>query len=95
MVTKQRKAINREIGVLLKPIYFDQIPLDDLMDVIKKHGFLVVDEAGDPWQGFLCGREGNAVFDIISIDGKKAKYCLILQWYKMPSGKYEIVSYVG
>lgn len=95
MVTKQRKSINREIGSLLKPIYFDQIPLGDLDTIIRKHGFMVVDEEGSPWSGFLCGREGTAVFDIHSLDGKLAKYRLVLQWYKMPSGRYEITSYVG
>jgi len=95
MVTKQRKAINREIGKLLKPIYFNQIPLGDLDDIIRKHGFLIVDEEGNPWSGFLCGRDGTALFDIVSLAGQMAKYKLVLQWYKMPSGRYEITSYVG
>ena len=44
MVTKQRKAINRDIGALLNPIYFDQF-LGHIMDIIKSHGFLVVDQS--------------------------------------------------
>jgi hypothetical protein len=97
MVTKQRKAINKEIGKFLKPIYFPQIPLDALFDIIETHGFLVVDEEGNRWSGFLCGREGIVYFDIVSkYDRKPAKYRLNLQWYKMDhSGNYEITAYVG
>ena len=95
MVSIQRKRINREIGILLKPIYFNEIPLGKIDDIIRKHGFFVADEEGNPWSGFLCGREGTVRFDIYSIEGKLSKYGLSLQWYKMNSGRYEITSYVG
>ena len=33
---------------------------------IENHGYLVVDEEHNRWSGFLCGREGQAMFDILS-----------------------------
>ena len=96
MITKEKNKINREIGKVVKPIYFDEIPLGQMFDIIKDHGYQVVDEAGEPWSGFLCGREGTFWADIMSLTTQKlSKYRLILQWYKMPSGRYEVISYVG
>ena len=96
MVAKERLKINREIGQLLKPIYFREIPLGQMFDIVEKHGYQVVDEEGNRWGGFLCGREGTANFDILSLtDRKHSKYGFNLQWYKMESGRYEVIAYVG
>jgi hypothetical protein len=95
MNMREKNKINRDLGKVLKPIYFDQIPLGDIFDTIKSHGYVVVDEAGEPWSGFICGREGRATFDIVSQNGVASKYGLQLSWYKMPSGRYEVISYVG
>lgn len=98
MVAAEKKAINREIGKLLKPIYFHEIPLEDLMDICERNGYRVVDEEGNRWQGFLCGREGTVYFDLNNGLSKKpvANAKLALQWYKMEvSGRYEVTAYVG
>jgi hypothetical protein len=83
-----RNRINRE----LKPFngYFDAIPLSDIFDVIRRHSGEPVQEDGTPWSGFLCGTEGTA---IIGISGFRS--CLRIDWYKMPSGRYEVVVYVS
>jgi len=97
MVAREKNKINRELGKVLKPIYFDQIPLDDIFDVIRHNGYLVVDEEGNSWSGILCGREATVFFDLNNGLSKtpvpNAKLCL--QWYKMQSGRYEITAYVG
>lgn len=99
--------INREFGKLLKPIYFTSIPLGDLMDICEKYGVIVIMEDYRRWSGLLVGREGTVYFDLADKKSeteykgdivytsifKNAR--LALQWYKMPSGKYEITSYVG
>ncbi len=97
MVARERVKINKEIGKLLKPIYFREIPLADMFDIIEKNGYQVVDEEGNRWAGFICGREGTVIFDIVNLYTRKpAKYGLNLQWYKMDySGNYEVTSYVG
>jgi hypothetical protein len=96
MVAKEKRAINKDIGKILQPnVYLNEIPLDDLMDVCSHHGYLVVDEEGNRWSGFLCGREGMVYFDLSNgfTIVKNAKLCL--QWYKMQSGRYEVIAYVG
>ena len=51
----------------------------------------VLDEDNTPLDGVLfCGAEGRAVFAL-----KDSKYGLLMSWYRMESGRYEIVSYVG
>ncbi len=97
MVTKERKRINTQIGRFLKPIYFRQIPLDDLFNILEEHGYQAVDEEGNRWNGFLCGRDGVVYFDIVDLNTRQeAKYRLNLQWYKMDyTGNYEITAYVG
>ncbi len=96
MKTTERKKVNRAIGEVVKPIYFEAIPLQDLFDTIESFGYLVVDEEHNPWTGFLCGAEGTVCFDILDKDtGKLDKSNLLLQWYTMPSGRYEITAYVA
>jgi hypothetical protein len=59
------------------------------------------------WSGLLIGKEGTIYFDLADMKSAKDYHGdtvytsvfknarLALQWYKMPSGKYEITSYVG
>lgn len=71
--------------------YFDLIPLDEIFSIVESfEGLQVVDEAGEAWSGFLCGESGQAHFKITN-----AKFYLHLSWYRMPSGRYEIVAYVS
>jgi hypothetical protein len=56
----------------------------------------VVDEEHNCWSGFLCGREGQAMFDILSKEtGKLDNSNLMLSWYTMASGRYEVLAYVA
>jgi hypothetical protein len=38
----------------------------------------------------LCGEQGRCTFDIEGV-----KFHLFLSWYQMPSGRYEITTYVS
>ena len=97
-----RKKINAE----LHPIgakYHNQIPFGDISDILKKYGLVVLQEDRTKWSGFLTGRDGNDTFDLgyaessdddgqyTVIDNSR----LVMSWYKMSSGRYEIVVYVG
>lgn len=86
---KLRKAANKA----LKPLngYFDEIPLDAIFYAVKDTIGQVIQEDGRPWEGFLCGEEGSAYFDIEDFRYGKLR----LNWYKMPSGRYEIVTYIS
>ena len=66
MKVAEKKKVNKAVGVVVAPTYFNEIPLADIMGAIENHGYLVVDEEHNRWSGFLCGREGQAMFDILS-----------------------------
>jgi hypothetical protein len=96
MKVAEKKKVNKAVGVIVDPTYFSEIPLAGIMDAIENHGYLVVDEEHNRWSGFLCGREGQAMFDILSREtGKLDNSSLRLSWYTMPSGRYEVLAYVA
>lgn len=91
--TNIRKAINKALAALGN--YHDSIPLQQIFDALKAHNVIVVDEAGEPWSGLLCGRDSHTTFDL-QLDGAPVKNAaLFLSWYKMPSGRYEITVYLS
>jgi hypothetical protein len=73
------------------PTYSNEIPLDDIFQIVKENGGLVVQEDGTPWSGILCGEKGNCN---LKVEGFK-NVGLSISWYKMSKGRYEIVSYVS
>lgn len=97
MYAATRKQINNKLYNMGS--YHPAIPLSDIDNVLKAHGYELVDEDGMPLSCLLCGENSHCTFDIGAIAGDvyprvKADYCLQLSWYKMPSGRYEIVAYV-
>lgn len=85
----EKRHINKELNALGKN-YFPSIPLNLIFAIVENHADIVVQEDGRPWSGFLLGDDSHTVFQI-----RNRKYFLHLSWYKMPSGNYEIVSYVS
>lgn len=85
-----KTLVQREISKVVKPTYFDEIPLYDLFQAVSKHGGLVVQEDGSEWSGILCGEQGQTSFTIFGVRGL---HYLNVSWYKMPSGRYEVVAY--
>ena len=99
-----RKKINRELTAL--PNYHEGIPLEIIEEILKKYNLLLLQEDYTPWSGFITGREGQADFTLGYFDtayeqnGLTAytpieNAALIMTWYKMQSGKYEIVTYIS
>lgn len=84
---------NQAVGNSLREIsgqYHAGIPIGKILDSVRSQGFEPVQEDGTPWEGMLTGAEGRA-----SIDLKGSKKALHVQWYKMPSGKYEVNAYLN
>ena len=78
---KARNLVNRELHGIGN--YHPFIPVETIDTILVKHGFHAMEEA------IYCGREGRCS-ELIG------DYSYIsLTWYKMESGKYEIVSYVS
>ena len=106
---KDRKRVNKQIHVFTKPIYFDTIPLDGLFSILQNEGIVVIMEDNREWQGFLCGESADVNFVLADQTKPETpdwgseftvynhvieNVELRLTWYRMPSGRYEIVAYL-
>jgi len=99
-----RKKINRELISLEN--YHVGIPLEIIENILKKYNLLLLQEDNTPWSGFITGAEGQATFTLGYFDtayeqnGLTAytpieNAALVMTWYKMQGGKYEIVTYIS
>ena len=101
---KEKRQVNIKIHGITTG-YHDKIPLQDLFDALAEIGVHAVQEDGTPWKGMLIGgaecgdeRTHNQVvnFDLVrTADNSGLNNALYLSWCKMPSGRYEVVSYVS
>jgi hypothetical protein len=82
-LAKDTKWVNRVLAEMTTNVYHDSVPLDKVNQALHCHGF---DEL-EPM--LLCGREGRLHENV----GRNR--WLALTWYKMESGRYEVVAYVS
>jgi len=81
--------------------YYDEIPMESIRNAIKQFGYTTIQEDNTEWAGWLTGESGNEYFQLGTNFNKEGFYepvvnaQLALSWYKMPSGKYEITTYIG
>jgi hypothetical protein len=94
MDTKTKHKINRKLYDMTFNTYFDSIPLDTITAILAESTVDIVDEAGNKWEGLLLGRSSNTTFALRECT-KILRCVLWLSWYRMPSGRYEIVVYVS
>ena len=80
----------------------DKIPLNDIDKMLRQYGYLLVNEDGTEWSGFLTGREGRANIDIgVFSSPKDGMYpmvgnaMLVLTWHKFATGRWEVVAYIS
>jgi hypothetical protein len=86
---------NKLISKLVTNVYFNNIPLDDIFKILAQFGIIAIQEDGTTWSGFLTGSSGQADFDL-GWEGRPIRNAVLrLSWYRMPSNRYEIVSYVA
>lgn len=101
----ERSKLNRKISKILKPTYFDKIPLEDIFDVLEEHGLVPLQEDNTYWSGILAGGVKKTEQMTINLGWKDTEQnkqyqpvsnaMLSLSYYKMPkSGKYEVIAYV-
>ena len=101
-----RNTLNNGIHPITQG-YHDQIPLNDIFNILSQNNIQAVQEDGTPWTGFLmgnaeCGSDEAASqrvhFDLAfrSENGLVpiTNASLFLSWCTMQSGKYEINAYV-
>jgi hypothetical protein len=106
--TPMKKKINTQIRKAI-PTYSPEIPLQDIEDILKNFGLLILQEDFTPWSGMLTGADAQANFEMAYFDSAYQRddmtfYVpienagLMLSWYKMESmesSRYEIVTYVA
>ena len=92
-----KKQVNKKLYSLYSGRYFEAIPLDQIFGILKDVDYTPLQEDGRPWDGLLCGTEGQVYFDLGHSENLKLdkSALLAMSWYKMPSGRYEIISYVS
>jgi len=102
MKAKERNKIGKAINSLMSSIgnggWFKDIPISEIDTILKLYGYRLVNEDLTNLECLLCGREGNAIFQIapINID-EFCKYQLSMSWYKSDGKKqypYDVVAYL-
>ncbi len=75
--------------------YWPEIPIKDIIDGLKAMHIDLVNEDGTPFSALFMGENGRASIDL-TYHGQPIKNSMLyITWHKMPSGKYEIVAYLG
>lgn len=85
-----RNRTNKALYRLTYNSYFDAIPLDTILAIVRDNIGEVVDEDGSSLSVILCGDNSRTRFHIAGFPAY-----LHLAWYKMQSGHYEVTAYVG
>lgn len=78
---KYRNRINKQLDNLCRNNYFQSIPLKDIAAILAPFELKIED-------GIYCG-DGETYEEV----GHGVWFRM--SWYKMPSGRYEIVAYVS
>lgn len=91
-----RNKINDAFSSKNFGIYFGKIPFDKIDDILKKYDLMLVQEDGTPWEGIISGESGKTTIDVARISDNviMKNTSLFLSWYKMDSGKFELIIYL-
>lgn len=98
MTRKEIQKINKELKEFNN--YYSIIPLKEINIKLKENGLILIQEDNTEWSGFLCGDNSQTTFIVGRYIGESETYepikntMLSLSWYKMESGRYEIVTYL-
>ena len=70
-----------------------------IFSLLQKHGIIAVQEDGTKWSGFLSGAKGEAKIDLAIKKGNMThpakNAMLVINWYKMPTGKFELTTRIS
>lgn len=106
MDSKTKKKVSRALQAAVPESYTEGIPIERLDEALRSEGYLLVQEDGTPWSGMLFGADSQALFRVGELGTERSvngldmystveNTALSVSWYKMPSGKYEIVHYMS
>lgn len=90
-----RKKLNKKITEFTSGVYFDSIPIEKLSKILESEGVTAINEDGTPLNVVFCGSDSECEIEL-ALDGKAVLNSILrLSWYRMQSGRFEIVSYVS
>lgn len=103
MPPRIRTKLNKILSTILKPTFFQDIPLNEIAEALKSAGVVMVQEDGTEWQGMLLGSRSRSQFEIAPLESKTAEgfytpytnAALVLQWERMGSGRIEVIGYIS
>ncbi len=90
LVREARTALRRandNLHRVLKPTYFRSIPLDTIYNAVESAGLTINPEEREC---ILVGRQSRAHWSL-TYRGIPVRPALWVSWYKMESGRYEVI----
>lgn len=98
-----KRQLQKIVADILKPNFFDKIPLQQISDAFKSLNVRMLQEDGSDWSGLLLGGKDcgdprasdQRVTIPLAYAGQMLKAYLILSWCRMPSGKTEVTGYIS
>jgi hypothetical protein len=78
-------------------MYHKSVPLEGVFNVLKSNGLIPIQEDKTEWAGLLCGAEGNTNINLkcSNCNLEISNSMLVLSWYKMTSGNFEVNAYIS
>jgi hypothetical protein len=103
----EKRKVNNQLHHLMKPTYFDDIPLDSIFKLLKANGLVPIMEDGTEWEGMLIGASSHAMIELGYLNqgtlgnNEIMTYVpienagLSISWHKMGSGRWEVLAYIS
>jgi hypothetical protein len=101
-----KRKVGSELSKISSPPYYSEIPLDLIAKILEKYNLVLLQEDLLEWSGMLLGSDSQTTITVGDLTtGQKQSYgtvykpytntSLALSWYKMQSGKFEVVCYLA
>lgn len=101
-----RGRAGRDLQKFLNQTYFNDIPIMEIGEILKQHGIVLLMEDNREWAGFLMGSDSEVDFmlgDMATVEQVDwgtiytpyTNVMFRMTWYKMQSGKWEIIGYLS
>lgn len=107
MDPKSRQQINAQLRELTKDL-LTEVPLEEIDQILQQHGYLMIQEDGTPWSGFIMAPTekytrvtieiapiGEDTGDPNQMRQPVGNAMLVLGIYKHPTGRLEVDAYVS
>ena len=95
MAKPNTRKVNNEIHAFITNKYFDSIPAQEIQDILDRHGMGIDLETGERvMDGIYTGAQGEMGAPVAKNQRGVPNLFFNMTWYKLESGRYEIVAYV-